>query len=159
DYIINNIQINYAIVEDQKQYDKLQAAGVDLNKIIMMFPETITEADCIPFNEVEQLGSDKANPNWRDMWVDLKRDQLLTIMNTSGTTGNPKGVMLTHGNILANIEGAQFWMVELVPNDTSLSYLPLSHIFERLAGHYLPLSIGVTIGYAESIDTIPDDLQ
>src|SRR5699024_2432998 len=109
DYIINNIQINYAIVEDQKQYDKLQADGVDLNKIIMMFPETITEADCIPFNEVEQLGSDKANPNWRDMWVDLKRDQLLTIMNTSGTTGNPKGVMLTHGNILANIEGAQFW--------------------------------------------------
>src|SRR5699024_6465431 len=47
----------------------------------------------------------------------------------------------------------------LVPDDVSLSYLPLSHIFERLAGHYLPLSVGVTIGYAENISTIPDDLQ
>src|SRR5699024_9565310 len=75
------------------------------------------------------------------------------------TTGNPKGVMLTHGNIIANIEGAQFWIVELVPEDLSLSYLPLSHIFERLAGHYLPLSVGVTIAYAESIHTIPDNLQ
>src|SRR5690625_788687 len=80
-------------------------------------------------------------------------------MNTSGTTGNPKGVMLTHGNILSNIEGIQFWDIELLPEDISLSYLPLSHIFERLAGHYLPLCIGVTIGYAENINTIPDDLQ
>src|SRR5699024_12325620 len=80
-------------------------------------------------------------------------------MNTSGITSNPKGVMLTHGNIIANIEGAQFWIVELVPEDVTLSYLPLSHIFERLAGYYLPLSVGVTIAYAESIHTLPDNLQ
>src|SRR5699024_5430135 len=99
------------------------------------------------------------NADWETLWKDLGRDQLLTIMNTSGTTGKPKGVMLTHGNILSNIEGIQFWVIELLREDISLSYLPLSHIFERLAGHYLPLSIGVTIGYAENINTIPYDLQ
>src|SRR5699024_11584362 len=98
-----------------------------------------------PFQRVESIGEKNNQDNWEDLWTDLDRDQLLTIMNTSGTTGNPKGVMLTHGNIIANIEGAQFWIVELVPEDISLSYLPLSHIFERLAGHYLPLSVGVRL--------------
>src|SRR5690625_4574666 len=158
-YIANNIGINYAIVENKEQYDKLVEAGIDLEKIIMMFPENDAAKEYMPFIAVERLGKENGDPNWEELWTPLGRDQLLTIMNTSGTTGNPKGVMLTHGNILANIEGAQFWVVELVPEDVSLSYLPLSHIFERLAGHYMPLSVGVTIGYAESIQTIPDDLQ
>lgn len=158
-YIAKNIGVNYAIVENQEQFDKLQAAGVQLEKIMMMFPEKETAQGHMDFETVEELGMANEHPNWQEMWMHLGRDQLLTIMNTSGTTGNPKGVMLTHGNILANIEGAQFWVIELVPDDVSLSYLPLSHIFERLAGHYLPLSVGVTIGYAESIHTIPDNLQ
>ncbi len=155
-YIVENIGIRYAIVENSEQYEKLLDAGVALEKIIMMYPDL--PSDCLTFTEVEALG-ELENPDWEEMWRGIDRDQLLTIMNTSGTTGNPKGVMLTHGNILTNIEGVQFWVVELVPEDVSISYLPLSHIFERLAGHYLPLSIGVTIGYAESIETIPDDLQ
>src|SRR5690625_6620712 len=81
------------------------------------------------------------------------------MIHTSRTTGNPKGAMLTHGNILANLEGVQFWVIELVPEDLALSYLPLSHIFERMAGHYMPMSVGVTIAYAESIQTIPADLK
>src|SRR5699024_231983 len=156
-YILDNTDIKYAIVENEEQFKKVKDSGIQLEKIIMMFSSQSSEH--LAFTEVEELGVKHQNADWETLWKNLGWDQLLTIMNTSGTTGNPKGVMLTHGNILANIEGAQFWMVELVPNDTSLSYLPLSHIFERLAGHYLPLSIGVTIGYAESIDTIPDDLQ
>ena len=158
-YIANNVDITYAIVEDEEQFDKLMTAGIPLEKIIMMFPGETTSGECESFQEVELLGEENENPDWESLWIDLDRDQLLTIMNTSGTTGNPKGVMLTHGNIIANIEGAQFWVVELIPEDVTLSYLPLSHIFERLAGHYLPLSVGVTIGYAENITTIPDDLQ
>src|SRR5699024_7409847 len=158
-YIANNVDITYAIVEDKKQIDKLILAGIPLEKIIMMYPNNMVEVDYESFETVEALGEKNEKPDWEAMWKDIGREQLLTIMNTSGTTGNPKGVMLTHGNILANIEGTQFWLVELVPDDVSLSYLPLSHIFERLAGHYLPLSVGVTIGYAENISTIPDDLQ
>src|SRR5690606_31288530 len=79
--------------------------------------------------------------------------------HTSGTTGNPKGVMLTHGNFLANIEAIQFWLIELLPDDIALSYLPLSHVFERLAGHYMQFSAGTTVAYAESIDTIQENLQ
>src|SRR5699024_12021532 len=73
-------------------------------------------------------------------------------------TGKPKGVMLSHRNFLANVEAVQFWLIELLPEDLSLSYLPLSHVFERTAGHFIPLSVGVTIAYAESIDTIQENL-
>src|SRR5699024_10856591 len=153
------VNIKYVIVEDEEQYNKLIEADIPLEAIIMMYTKDTETNDYITFQRVESIGEENYQDNWENMWTDLDPDQLLTIMNTSGTTGNPKGVMLTHGNIIANIEGAQFWIVELVPEDVTLSYLPLSHIFERLAGYYLPLSVGVTIAYAESIHTIPDNLQ
>ncbi|MBM7714182.1 long-chain acyl-CoA synthetase [Bacillus thermophilus] len=158
-YIIKNCDITAAIVENKEQYDKLISTGVQLDHMIMMFPQQMEDDGFMTFKEVENIGDNQAKPNWEQSWQHIPRDQLLTIMNTSGTTGKPKGVMLTHGNILANIEGVQFWVVELLPEDVSLSYLPLSHIFERLAGHYLPLSIGTTISYAENITTIPENLQ
>ena len=81
------------------------------------------------------------------------------IIHTSGTTGPPKGVMLTHGNFLSNMEGVHFWVIELKPEDVLLSYLPLSHVFERMAGQFMPLYVGTTIAYAESIDKIQENLQ
>ena len=158
-YILKNCDITAAIVENKEQYDKLISTGVQLDHMIMMFPQQMEDDGFMTFKEVENIGDNQAKPNWEQSWQHIPRDQLLTIMNTSGTTGKPKGVMLTHGNILANIEGVKFWVVELFPEDVSLSYLSLSHIFERLAGHYLPLSIGTTISYAENITTIPENLQ
>ena len=78
-----------------------------------------------------------------------------TIIYTSGSTGVPKGVMLTHGNMLANVENI-LDMVDLRHSDTELSFLPLAHVFERIIG-YLMIRVGGTIGYAESIETIADD--
>lgn len=158
-YILKNCDVTAAIVENKEQYDKLIATGVQLDHIIMMYPEQMGVNNFMTFKEMENIGGNQSRTNWEQFCQHIDRDQLLTIMNTSGTTGKPKGVMLTHGNILANIEGVQFWLVELLPEDVSLSYLPLSHIFERLAGHYLPLSIGTTISYAENITTIPEDLK
>src|SRR5699024_11602465 len=86
------------------------------------------------FEEVEALGEAQTVEDWEAKWQNIKRDDLLTIIHTSGTTGKPKGVMITHGNIISNIEGALFWIFELRPEDTTLSYLPVSHVFERLAG-------------------------
>ena len=85
-------------------------------------------------------------------------DDLATIIYTSGTTGPPKGAMLTHGNIASNVK-ASLEAVPLLPSDVSLSFLPLSHIFERMAGLYAMLAAGVTIAYAQSTDTVADDVM
>ena len=84
-------------------------------------------------------------------------EDLLTIIYTSGTTGEPKGVMLTHQNVLSNI-CAVVPVLVLKPEDVALSYLPLSHVFERMVT-YLYLHEGVNVCHAESIDTLARDLQ
>lgn len=161
DYIINNTDVSTAIVEDEKQVEKLVNGNSALENIIIMYPrgDFYPSENYFAFSMVENFGKDRHDVSWEQNWSNLDKENLLTIINTSGTTGKPKGAMLTHGNILANIEGVQFWLVELLPEDVTLSYLPISHVFERLAGHFLPLSIGSTIGYAENIQTIPQNLK
>jgi long-chain acyl-CoA synthetase len=80
-----------------------------------------------------------------------------TIIYTSGTTGKPKGVMLTHGNIVENVRGVAR-VLHLSPKDRCLSFLPLSHILERMAGHYYMLYQGVSIAYAQSPETVANDM-
>ena len=82
---------------------------------------------------------------------------IATIIYTSGTTGEPKGVMLTHGNFVSNIKR----LLDHIPineDDTLLSFLPISHSFERMAGYYTALSTGATVSYAESIETVAQNL-
>jgi long-chain acyl-CoA synthetase len=92
------------------------------------------------------------------LMADVNRDQLATIIYTSGTTGPPKGVMLTHGNMLSAIAAVRETMPVSV-DDSCLSFLPLSHVFERVDGYYFMLVQGATINYAENIDTVPANLQ
>lgn len=88
---------------------------------------------------------------------DLPLDTLATICFTSGTSGRPKGVMLSHGNILANTDQCrQTGMAR--PEDVFLSILPLSHMFERTGGYYLPLAIGAKVAYCRGIAHVADDL-
>lgn len=82
---------------------------------------------------------------------------LATIVYTSGTSGRPKGVMLSHGNILANV-AASSEVVHLHELDSLLSVLPLSHMFERTCGYYLPLAAGIKVAYARGIQQIAEDL-
>lgn len=83
-------------------------------------------------------------------------DHLATLIYTSGTTGEPKGVMLTHGNLVSNVEGCHGAM-DKSPADVALSFLPLSHAFERTVV-YSHLADGVQVFFAESMDTLPRDL-
>ncbi|MEI7752117.1 MAG: long-chain fatty acid--CoA ligase [Candidatus Omnitrophota bacterium] len=85
-------------------------------------------------------------------------DDLATIIYTSGTTGAPKGVMLTHRNFIANYQGA-FQRIQIDDRDSVLSFLPLSHVFERLAGYYYQAAYGVSIAYAESFTTVAEDIR
>ena len=86
----------------------------------------------------------------------VRPDDLATIIYTSGTTGAPKGVMLTHGNLVANVAGV-LDVLDLNEEDTALSFLPLCHAFERMVA-YVYLASGVSMIFAESIDTIARDL-
>jgi len=85
-------------------------------------------------------------------------DDLATLVYTSGTTGDPKGVMLTHRNIVSNVEASRQIFMEFGPSDVALSFLPLSHIFERMAGYYMMLGSGATIAYAESVEQVPANM-
>ena len=85
-------------------------------------------------------------------------DDIATIIYTSGTTGNPKGVMLTHANFIFNLQACKS-LIEVRETDVLLSFLPLSHVFERLGGHYVPLFSGSKIAYAESTFTVARNMQ
>ena len=88
----------------------------------------------------------------------LDPDNVCSIIYTSGTTGKPKGVLLTHRNFLSNVEAVN----EIIPvkeNDVFLSFLPLSHVLERMAGYYMALFHGASIAYAESIKHLPQNLK
>src|SRR6266700_8402340 len=87
----------------------------------------------------------------------LEDGALATICYTSGTAGRPKGVMLTHGNILANVSACERLRMAR-SDDVFLSLLPVSHMFERTGGYYLPLSIGAKVTYARSISQLAEDL-
>ncbi len=87
----------------------------------------------------------------------LTPDDTATLIYTSGTTGEPKGVMLSHRNFLSNVE-ACLQVIPVTHTDVHLSFLPLSHVFERMAGWYLMLTAGARVAYAENMDTIPQNM-
>ncbi len=100
------------------------------------------------------VDDDARRGNLQSRALAVQPDDLATLIYTSGTTGAPKGVMLTHDNIFSNVEASRT-AIPFEGNDTCLSFLPLSHIFERMAGHYLMFATGTSIAYAESVDTVP----
>ncbi|MDX8406969.1 MAG: long-chain fatty acid--CoA ligase, partial [Mariprofundaceae bacterium] len=88
----------------------------------------------------------------------VDRDTLATLVYTSGTTANPKGVMLTHGNILANLEAVPAVITDLNLGDRMLSFLPLAHALERTGSHFLAYSFGISVAFAERPDTVAKNL-
>jgi long-chain acyl-CoA synthetase len=143
--------------------NKLQAEKIREVRSQLPALKTVIGFDEIPgltnmsMTELEKRGTQgetrESIATYREDALTVKPDDLATIIYTSGTTGEPKGVMLTHNNIYSNVEASR----KAIPfdgRDTGLSFLPLSHIFERMAGHYLMFATGTSIAYAESIDTV-----
>ena len=113
-----------------------------------------------------------ASAVWTDEWLEsadssgnaearpaaVSPDSLAAIVYTSGTTGRPKGVMLTHRNVVSNVL-ALLELIEVRTSDVFLSFLPLSHTFERTVGYYLPIASGSCVAYARSVKELPQDLH
>src|SRR5690606_23854632 len=132
-YIFNDSGVKFAFVSDQKLYDKIQSIRKDVPSLISVY--TFDEVAGAPnINEILDLGSDEANQHEVDAVKEqVKPEDLVTIIYTSGTTGKPKGVMLSHHNIVSNVLGSDP-RVPKFPSEKprALSFLPICHIFERM---------------------------
>lgn len=115
------------------------------------------EADELVHSLIEIEGSELDEERLNRRLARIERDQLATIVYTSGTTANPKGVMLTHGNILTNLEAVPA-VIALLREERMLSFLPLAHTLERTGGHFLPYSTGASVAFAERPDTVAKNL-
>ncbi len=161
-FVLGNARVSVAIVSDEVQLGKVLVAADDLPLLEHVVPMERVDAYDPRIRSWNQVTGRGALAHHDDALKFLERaasvdpDDLATIIYTSGTTGEPKGAMLTHGNIAANVD-ACLQVVSLGPADTSLSFLPLSHVFERMAGLYAMLAAGVTIAYARTLESVGMD--
>ncbi len=160
-YLLTDSGARALFVSTAAQFAKLTEFGAGLPALewIIGFDPAITGPRVQSLDHLMTAGQAASSqwPDWRDNATHIKPDDLATIIYTSGTTGDPKGVMLTHGNIASNIAAASS-VLPVSEADEYLSLLPLSHIFERMTGHYCMFQAGVTINYAESIETVPANM-
>ena len=164
EFIFNDAGIKRALVSTPcplGKVAKIQKEIPTLRSTVMMNPKTNeNDAATYGFSAVYRLGEEfeKTHPTYfRESLAAPKPDDLLTIIYTSGTTGNPKGVMLTHHNLVSNIKAAAA-TIPFNDKDVLLSFLPLCHSFERMAGYYTAMACGATVAYAESVETVRDNL-
>ena len=163
-YIIRDSGSVAIFVSDEAQAAKITAvrAKCPTLKHVITFAAARHAGADHTLGEVEALGATVDDETRRAVYraaADAVRpDDLATLIYTSGTTGDPKGVMLTHDNLFSNVM-ASAACIPFGTGEIGLSFLPLSHIFERMAGHYLMFHVGCSIAYAESIDTVPIDMQ
>jgi long-chain acyl-CoA synthetase len=164
-YILDNAEARVCVVSNAAQLEKLLAIADSLPRlatiVVMDPPPASRDPRVRGWSAVHADGERRraADANGFRALADATRPgDLATIIYTSGTTGEPKGAMLTHDNIASNVQ-ACLELVDLGPTDVCLSFLPLCHIFERMAGLYAMLAAGATIAYARSVDTVAADAQ
>jgi long-chain acyl-CoA synthetase len=160
-YLLRDSGARVVCVSTAAQLEKIREIRRDLPALgwAIGFDADLGGDGVMPLEVLEARGRSAATPvaEWRAQALAARPDDLATIIYTSGTTGEPKGVMLTHGNIASNVR-AGVGVLSLATDDECLSLLPLSHIFERMTGHYCMFHSGVAINYAQSLDTVPQDL-
>jgi len=162
-YILNDSGARVLVIENIDAYDRVRAVITECHALerLVFFDDTSVDLEnSMSFEELEKKGRHAATTDsglLERLSTAQQPDDIATIIYTSGTTGEPKGVMLTHANIISNIldAGEKY---EFSHDDASLSVLPLCHIFER-TGMYLYILNGMAVHYAESIEKVPDDLQ
>ncbi|MHB9286107.1 AMP-dependent synthetase/ligase [Halobacteriales archaeon Cl-PHB] len=172
-YLLDDPDATGVVVENAELLDRVHEVEDELDlsfKVLIDDPPTEYDRDDVyTLADVYDLGADAWDLETYRGWVDDRDpDDLASLIYTSGTTGQPKGVRLTHRNFRANVVQSLRRLGErpdkgpdvpaIGPDDDTISFLPLAHVFERLAGHFLMFGVGATVGYAESPDTVTDDI-
>lgn len=157
EYILNHSESIYCFVSDTEVLEKLNAVKSNTNlKGVYTFDEIAGENN---WKEVLELGTDDNKQNEVDTRKNsVKPHDLATIIYTSGTTGKPKGVMLSHNNLISNVLDSEKRVPFEYGQSKALSFLPICHVFERMI-LYLYQYCGVSIYFAESIDKMSDNLK
>jgi long-chain acyl-CoA synthetase len=156
EYICGHAEVDYIFIDGEELFEKIQKVAEKRPfKGVYSFDKI---ENCKHWTEVEELGKDVNLDDLKPYKRKVSSNDVLTIIYTSGTTGTPKGVMLTHKNIISNVNGVTPRLPVELGKARALSFLPLSHIFER-TGFYVYLYIGAGVYYAESIEKIADNIK
>ncbi|MEF8861029.1 MAG: long-chain fatty acid--CoA ligase [Haloarculaceae archaeon] len=173
EYLLSDPEADGVVVENAELLERVLDVedGLDLAFVVVLdeFGGHDDRDDVYSLAEVHGLGAEAFDLEHYESWLDERgSDDLASLIYTSGTTGKPKGVMLTHRNFRANVNQCRKRFAprpdrdpdvpSIDESDRSLSFLPLAHVFERLAGHYLMFATGATVAYAESSDTVAEDI-
>lgn len=155
-FILNDAAVEICIVSNQELVDKINTIRPDVPSLKHLFSfDQVPQ--CPHWSEIQALKGQTDTAAVEQRMREVKTADLVTIIYTSGTTGNPKGVMLSHANILATVSAC----IAPIPADKNakvLSFLPVCHIYERML-HYLYMYIGCSIHFAESMETIGDNIR
>ncbi|WP_413577262.1 AMP-dependent synthetase/ligase [Bdellovibrio sp. HCB290] len=161
EFILNNSKARFLITESRgplKTFESIRSKCPHVEKIILM-DTTHSPSENISWNQLMKKGAEylASHPGcYKDLCETLKSDDMATILYTSGTTGLPKGVVLTHLQAFSEVSEA-FPFAGANPSDTSLSFLPYAHILGRIE-HWGHLYIGFTMAYAESLEKVRGNL-
>ena len=170
EFILNDSQAKIIFVENNEQLKKVLEIKENCNsleKIIVMDDSYEgNEQYILNFMKFLNVGNEfskKQEYKFEDLVSTAKEDDLLTLIYTSGTTGNPKGVMLSHKNLISNINSTLACIADsdgeiFVEKDKLLSFLPLSHVFERMCGHFCAFSQGAQTYFAENIEKVVENM-
>lgn len=160
-YILHDSESKVIFVSNSYQRDKiLQIKNECPNIQYIISLDPVSGDEVLSWEDLLSKASNflRENPSFFEKKVkELDPEQTTTIVYTSGTTGNPKGVMLHQKGFMHDIVSAES-VLGLQKEDIFLSFLPLSHLYERIAGHYCPIWKGASIAYAESIESVPQNI-
>jgi long-chain acyl-CoA synthetase len=160
EYILKDSEARAVFVSDAEQLEKVLERRDRLPALqhVISFDPECDESGVITLEALIARGDMVTDQRpYEEIISTIGKYDWASIIYTSGTTGDPKGAILTHNNFMANTR-ACLQALDLGPDDTCLSFLPLSHVFERTAGYYVMLTAGVTIAYAESFATVVNNL-
>ena len=161
-FLLANSGARAALAGDVKLLKKLQEAR-EISSNLEFVVACGAADDAIEYEDFLAEGAQYPLSSWKSTQTEINPDDVASFVYTSGTTGDPKGAMLTHRNFLSNVSGARRALEEagspIGGQDTWLSFLPLSHVFERLGGHFLPLTSGACVAYSGGVRTLVDEMQ